>query len=66
MAGGKLPFQDQPLCSYCGHTSDVLDLSWSKVMQHIHMCTSTWPALWLAHLLYSRISSCCLAPWTRL
>lgn len=26
-----MPFQDQPLCSYYGHTADVLDLSWSKV-----------------------------------
>jgi len=31
LLGGRLPFQDLPLCTYCGHTSDILDLSWSKV-----------------------------------
>ena len=25
------PFLEQPLCTYTGHTADVLDLSWSKV-----------------------------------
>ena len=27
----RQPFMEQPLCSYYGHTADVLDLSWSKV-----------------------------------
>ena len=25
------PYMKTPLCTYCGHTGDVLDLSWSKV-----------------------------------
>ena len=37
---GKFPFQEQPLCSYYGHTADVLDLSWSKVC--IQMTNSVW------------------------
>ena len=27
----KMAFQEQPLCSYCGHQADILDVSWSKV-----------------------------------
>jgi WD40 repeat protein len=28
--GTARPFLDQPLCTYSGHTADILDLSWSK------------------------------------
>ena len=27
------PFEKTPFCTYCGHSGDVLDLSWSKVSQ---------------------------------
>jgi len=37
----RQPFMEQPLCTYYGHTADVLDLSWSKV-NHIRYYTP-WP-----------------------
>ena len=37
----RQPFMEQPLCTYYGHTADVLDLSWSKV-NHARYYTP-WP-----------------------
>ena len=34
----KGPFLELPICSYHGHSADVLDLSWSKVCVCVCVC----------------------------
>ena len=36
------PYMKTPLCTYCGHTGDVLDLSWSKVQKLKFSITGIW------------------------
>ena len=58
----KGPFLELPICTYYGHTADILDLSWSKVPTPPPLS----PSLSLLYVNLCRISSFSHPPWTRL
>ena len=62
----RSPFVEKPFCTYLGHTSDLLDVSWSKVIGLNHCKIEFIPCCNLIRVLFFfRIISSCLRLWTR-
>ena len=57
----RSPFVERPFCTYSAHTSDLLDVSWSKVF--LFACLLIDSIITLLSVI--RITLSCLRPWIR-
>ena len=62
------PIKEKPICVYYGHRADVLDLTWSKVLNGVQLFFVMYVCSHVHSLFVfnCRISSCFLHPWIKL